>query len=89
MYPQRLTNLSQTDIAPLLPLPVVAEPASSTPVNSDSQIQQNYQPAVLEHVLALLQDCDTSYMYVWLWPLQTLLLSSCNLTDAAEYQNTL
>ena len=62
MQPQRLTNLSQTDITPLLPLPVVAEPAGSTPLYSDPQVQQRYQPAVLEQVLALLHDCDTSYM---------------------------
>lgn len=62
MQPQRLTNLSQTDIAPLLPLPIIAEPAGSTPVNSDAQLQQRYPPAALEQVLALLHDCDTSYM---------------------------
>lgn len=61
MQHQRLSNLSQTDIAPLLPLPVVAEPAGSTPVNSDAH-QQRYPPAVLEQMLALLRDCDTSYM---------------------------
>ena len=62
MLPQRLTNLSQTDIAPLLPLPIVAEPAKSNSVSSDAQAQQRYPPAVLEQVLALLQECDTSYM---------------------------
>jgi len=62
MLPQRLSNLSQTDIAPLLPLPVVYEPISASPATDLSSLETSHKPAVAQHVLALLQSCDTSYM---------------------------
>ncbi|KAL0029310.1 hypothetical protein WJX79_009424 [Trebouxia sp. C0005] len=62
MLPQRLSNLSQTDVAPLLPLPVVYEPISASPANDLSSLEISYEPAVAQHVLALLQSCDTSYI---------------------------
>ncbi|DBA96220.1 TPA: hypothetical protein ACH3X3_002417 [Trebouxia sp. C0006] len=62
MLPQRLSNLSQTDIAPLLPLPVVYEPISASPAKDLPSLETSYEPAVAQHVLALLQSCDTSYI---------------------------
>ncbi|DBB01136.1 TPA: hypothetical protein ACH3X1_001027 [Trebouxia sp. C0004] len=62
MLPKRLSNLSQTDIAPLLPLPVVYEPMSVSPADELSSLETSYEPAVAQHVLALLQSCDTSYI---------------------------
>ncbi len=63
MLPQRLSNLSQTDIAPLLPLPVAYEPIyNASPADDLSLLEASHEPAVAQHVLALLQSCDTSYM---------------------------
>ena len=62
MYPQRLSNLSQTDLAPLLPLPILSEPTSVASVSDDASTQLDRQPAVLQQVLALLQSADTSYL---------------------------
>ena len=56
MYPQRLSNLSQTDLGPLLPFPVIAEPQDGS--NEESPSHPNHDPAVLEEVVALLQACD-------------------------------
>lgn len=62
MLPQRLSNLSQTDIGPLLPLPVLREPTDASSAFDGLTSPPNYQPAVLQYVLALLQSCDTTYM---------------------------
>ena len=58
VYAQRLSNLSQTDLAPLLPLPIVSEPQEVA--NEDpSRLQAWQDPGVLQEVVALLRACDS------------------------------
>ena len=58
VYAQRLSNLSQTDLAPLLPLPIVSEPQEVA--NEDASRLQAWQdPGVLQEVVALLRACDS------------------------------
>ena len=62
MYPHRLSNLSQTDLTPLLPLPTLPEPSTAAVGHDDTPDQLDCQPAVLQQVLALLHSADTSYL---------------------------
>ena len=62
-YAQRLSNLSQTDLAPLLPLPIVAEPRDASD-EAGPPPQMHYDPGVLQEVVALLRACDSVSLYV-------------------------
>lgn len=61
MYPQRLSNLSQTDLGPLLPSLVIAEPQDG-PKDESLPSHLEHDPAVLEEVVALLQACDKAQL---------------------------
>ena len=56
-YAQRLSNLSQTDLAPLLPLPIVAEPRDASD-EAGPPPEMRHDPDVLQEVVALLRACD-------------------------------
>lgn len=59
VYAQRLSNLSQTDLAPLLPLPVMAEPQDNEHEEGSPTMQVQHEPGVLQEVVALLRACDS------------------------------
>lgn len=58
VYAQRLSNLSQTDLAPLLPIPTLTEPHEAEYDDDISHLQMHQHPGVLQEVVALLRACD-------------------------------